>query len=153
MKGKFCKLGQIEKMANYIPREIFLLYCTILYYTIPYYTVLYYTVLYCTILYRTILYYTILYRTILYYTIPYYTVLYHTIQYYTVLYCTIAQGSSGVEQKVGAGCKASVLALPCSTHRMPVRLPDTSQRGPSVPSPVHRAASPVEAAGHSQPSP
>ena len=76
-KVKLCKLGQIEKITNYIPRVIF------------------------------------------------------------TLYCTIAQGSSAVEQTVGAGCRASVPAPPCSTHRTPARQPDTSQRGPSVPSPVY----------------
>ena len=99
LKGKFRKLCQIEKMANYIPRKIFLLYCTILYHTVLYCTILYYT-----ILYYTILYYTILYYTILYYTILYYTILYYTILYYTILYvCTSCTARPAGECSRGAG--------------------------------------------------
>ena len=50
-----------------------LLYCTVLYFTVPYCTLLYCTVLYCTLLHCRVLYCTLLYSTALYLTVLYCT--------------------------------------------------------------------------------
>ena len=86
----------IEEINQTPPvRYVILLYCTILYYTIP--TVLFYTILYYTMLYQ--LYYTILKYTILYYDC-------------TLLYCTMLSFTS-----LTVLCCIS-LSLPCHCFRL-----------------------------------
>ena len=83
-RGRYYTILYCTVLYRTIP-HCTVLYCTVLYHTIPHCTVLYCTVLYCTVLYSTLQYCTLLYCIVLYC-----TVLYSTLLYCTVLYCRIA---------------------------------------------------------------